>query len=495
MNVGESILSVVEAGDAKGQGSESPEIGAKEAYRLARRELLGEVSAAFFNSYIEPLRFIAEWNGKLIFCASSPAAKERLNQQTRFRLESLMKARLPNIAGVDILLAREVPEEVLSLADAAEQPEVAAPSPLTGGAEESLAPTTEPAAEAVQPNSYTFEHFCVDQTNFRAFAVAQMVASGAGRSFPVVLIHSPPGWGKTHLMHAIKYESQRINPEREVLLMSGQEFLERFQSALHKDRDSATFKHKVRAPDLLLIDEVQRMCGKRATSEELMHTIVALNARGSQVVLTANHSAQGLEGLDDQLREKLKSATTCEIFEGGQELRRRILDSRVRHHMRDNPKFSVADSALEMIAERMPVSGRELDGAVSQLVLESQILNGMEVSVEAAASALQGKLNDSAERRITVQIVQKVVARHYNMSVQQLLERTRRQNIARPRQICMYLATQMTKNSLPDIGERFGGFDHTTIMYARDKVAELIKTNGGVAQEVEALKQLIRREG
>jgi chromosomal replication initiator protein len=147
-----------------------------------------------------------------------------------------------------------------------------------------------------------------------------------------------------------------------------------------------------------------------------------------------------------------------------------------------------------MIADRMHVTGRELDGAVCQLLIEWKISGGKTVTLEATANALQSKLAEGAERRITVQLVQKVVARHYNMSVQQLLERTRRHSIARPRQVAMYLACKMTHASLPDIGQRFGGFDHTTIMYARDRIAALSETDPNLKAELEGIARAVRRE-
>ena len=205
----------------------------------------------------------------------------------------------------------------------------------------------------------------------------------------------------------------------------------------------------VRAPDLLLIDDFHRICGKRATQEEAFDTINELTRRGGQVVLAANHGPDGLKGLDDALRAKLKGAAVSEITEPDAPLRRRILDMRVAASCAlDAGLFSVASDALDMIAERMHVSGRELDGALSQLLIEWKISGGTRVTLEAAANALQAKLSEAAERRITVQLVQKVVARHYNMSVQQLLERTRRHSIARPRQVAMFLACRMTHASL-----------------------------------------------
>jgi chromosomal replication initiator protein len=453
-------------------------MGAMRAYELVRKELLTEFGTDFYRSYIEPLRLVAEWKGTILFKAGSAVARDRLRRQAQHRLEARMRAHAPACGPIEILLDSEMPEEVRDLA----------PAPAN------LVSAKPAATPGEHPLSYTFDHFCVDQTNFRAVTVAQMIASGAGMAFPVWLLHSAPGCGKTHLMNAIVHEASIKTPDRKVLMMTGQDFLENFQTAMHKKRDTTSFKETVRAPELLIIDEFQRICGKKATEEEALNTIANLTSTGRQVVLTADHGVDGLAGLDERLKRHLLGAATCEIQEPGQELRRRILEARMRHYARLSPGFQVAPQALDMIAEKMPVSGRELDGAIGQLVIESKALGGMEVSVDVAVNALQGKLIDSVERRVTVQNVQKVVARYFNMTTQQLLERTRRQSIARPRQIAMYLATRLTQASLPDIGQRFGGFDHTTIMYARDRIAELLETDSKMRQEVDTLIRLIRRE-
>jgi chromosomal replication initiator protein len=338
----------------------------------------------------------------------------------------------------------------------------------------------------------TFDSFCVDSSNHRAFTVAQMIGAGAGHAFPQWLVHSQPGCGKTHLLTAIAHTA--MSQGRTVLMLTGQEFLEHFQAALHKKRDAQSFKDMVRAPDLLIIDDFHRICGKKATEEEAFDTFYDLTRRSGQVVIAANHGAEGLEGLSDVLRARLKGWASCEITEPDAALRRRILEMRVAHYMRQSPGFSVAPEALDMIAERMHVTGRELDGAVCQLLIEWKISGGTTVTLEAAANALQAKLSDAAERRITVQLVQKVVARHYGMTPQQLLERTRRHAIARPRQVAMFLACRMTHASLPDIGQRFGGFDHTTIMYARDRIAALAEQDANLKAELEGIARAIRRE-
>ncbi|OQW58007.1 MAG: hypothetical protein A4S17_12125 [Proteobacteria bacterium HN_bin10] len=456
-------------------GREAAGVGAARAYELVQRELLGEYGADFYSSYINPLRLVAELNGVLLFRAGSQIAKERLNQQVVDRLRVRLRAHEPRVQKIQILLEHEIPEDVRALADArleeARQPDLSAP---------------------VRTPEMTFDTFAEGPSNFHAYTVAQMIGAGVGVTFPVWLVHSPPGCGKTHLLSAAAHEA--MSRGRKVLFMTGQEFLECFQSALHKKRDSSAFKEMVRAPDLLIIDDFHRICGKRATQEEAFDTINELTRRGGQIALAANHGPDGLEGLDDALKAKLKGAAVSEITEPDAALRRKILDARVAHHARANTGFSVASEALDMIANRMHVTGRELDGAVCQLLIDWKISGGTTVTLEAAANALQSKLSEGAERRITVQLVQKVVARHYNMSVQQLLERTRRHSIARPRQVAMYLACKMTHASLPDIGQRFGGFDHTTIMYARDRIAALAETDANLKAELDGIMRAVRRE-
>lgn len=459
---------------SEGARRDSAGLGAALAYEMVRKELMAEFGADFFRANIEPLTLVAEWNGTLLFRAHSPAAQAQLRLRVQHRLEARLRVYDDRVGPIEILLEGEVPDDVRALA--------------TARIEEARA--SGPAAQA--PTALNFGSFCTDGSNERAFAVAEMVASGQG-PFPVWLVHSPPGYGKTHLLTGLAQQAVLHNPELKVLHMTGQEYLERFQSALQK-RESAAFKEAVRAPDLLIIDDFHRICGKKATEEEAFDTIFEITRRGGHVVLAANHGAEGLEGLDETLRAKLKGAAATEILAPDAALRRRILDSRLAHHARATPGFSVASDALDMIAQRIEGSGRDLDGALSQLLIEWKVSGGKTVTLDAAANALQSKFAAAAERRVTVQLVQKVVARHYGMTVQQLLERTRRQAIARPRQVAMFLACRLTNASLPDIGQRFGGYDHTTVMYARERIAQMAEQDPLFKAEIENIIRDVKRE-
>ncbi|MGE0046101.1 MAG: DnaA/Hda family protein [Hyphomonadaceae bacterium] len=450
--------------------------GAVRVYERVQRELLAEFGAEIFSSYLERLELAAQYNGVLLFTAPTYTARDWIRLQAQHRIEARLRAQMRLEEGIEIQVEADLPEPVREFVRerraGGAKPAIVVPMPAFPG--------------------FTFETFQVDHSNHRAFTMMQMAAQGTG--FPLVLLHSAPGCGKTHLLHACAFAALCANPARKVSYMMAQEFIEEFQSGLRRTNNLTEFKAKVRAPDLFLLDDVHRIAGKKSTEEEFLDTIAVINRRGGQVVLTADQGPDGLAGFDDRLKHHLTGAALCEIAEPDEALRRRILEAKVAHYARTNAGFKVSAAALDMMARRIVGSGRLLDGAVSQLVVEARIVGSEEVSVETAEEALRGKINDRAQRPVKVETVKKVVARHYNMTVDQLLTRSRQRAFARPRQIAAYLCTQMTQASLPDIGRRFGGFDHSTILYSRDKITELLESDPKLRVEIDVLKRLILKE-
>lgn len=460
--------------------------GAVRVYDRVQRELLSEFGADSFRTYFEKLQLAAQYDGRLVFVAHSPSARDWLRANAQHRIEARMRAHMILEGEPAIMVDEELPLPVQDFVRARRGPAPAAGAAL---AEAPAAPAPKPAYPG-----FTFDTLCVDESNHRAITLLQLVASGAPVNFPLVLIHSPPGCGKTHALHATEYAARLAAPDRKVRYMMAQEFVEEFQYAIHKKKDASEFKAKVREPDLFLLDDVHRIAGKKATEEEFLDTITLLNSRGRQVVLTADQGPDGIGGFDDRLRHHLSGAAVCEIQEPDEALRKRILEAKVRHYQSTTPGFVVAPAALDMMARRISGSGRLLDGAVSQLVVEARVSGMQEVTLEAAENALRGKLNERADKPIKVATVLKVVARYNNMTVEQLLTRSRQRSFARPRQIAAYLCTQLTPASLPDIGRRFGGFDHSTILYSRDKIRESLETDSKLRVEVDILTRLIRKE-
>lgn len=448
-------------------------VGAKTAFEFVKKELKAEFGEEEFRSWFLGLRFLAEHEDALIFLTHSVTARDWLRRNAQHRLEARLSSRISLKAPIRILTRDELPA-VLDH-DSAE--------PVEG------APPTAVSTDA-GGRTQVFESFCIGESNRAAVMAARAVAAGGAAAFPLLLLHGMPGVGKTHLLQAIAAESQRQAPQRRVRYMMSQIFIEEFQNYIHRRRDGANFKALVRENDLLLLDDVHRIAGKRATEEEFFDTIAVVNAHGGHVVLSADHGAEGLSGFDERLRTHLKGAVECCIGEPDEALRRQILDAKVAQYASVIPNFRVPGEVLDLIAARVRGPGRLLDGAIRQLVVEATMA-GREITMELAENTLKARFS-SAEKRPPVDLIIKTTAKHFSLTPQELLSRSRRRTIARPRQIAMYVCTRMTTRSLPDIGRRFGGFDHTTVLYARDRMAELVESDKQIRDEVEAVERAVR---
>jgi len=337
---------------------------------------------------------------------------------------------------------------------------------------------------------FTFDSFLESRGNALALAAARQVA-GARRGetlpFNPLYLQAPVGFGKTHLLQAIAAEATRAG-DRRVLYLTAEHFVFRFVAAV-RAQTALDFKESLRDIDVLLIDDLQFLQGDR-TQEEFCHALNALVDGARQVVVAADRPPVELEALDARIRSRLGAGLLVELAAPDLELRRRIVTQRLGAQRAAFPDLVVPEDVVEFVTRAIATNGRDLDGAVNRLVAHNQ-LTGAPITVEMAETVLRDLLRARGERRIRIEDIQRIVARHYNVSKSDLLSARRTKVIVRPRQIAMYLAKTMTPRSLPEIGRRFGGRDHTTVLHAVRKIEELARTETSLADEIEALKRLI----
>ncbi len=337
----------------------------------------------------------------------------------------------------------------------------------------------------------TFESFVMGRSNTLAHAAARQVAEGR-RGDPVMFnplyIHAGVGLGKTHLLQAVTWAGN-AGGERKVLYLTAEKFMYGFVAAL-KTQTALAFKEALRGIDVLVIDDMQFLQGK-STQAEFCHTLNALIDAGRQVVIAADRPPSDLETLDDRVRSRLAGGLVVEMGSLGEELRLEILKTRVAAARTHHAGFDVPLPVLEYLAKTITHNGRDLEGAVNRLLAHSK-LNAQPVTLEMAEREVRDLVRPQEPKRVKIEDIQRVVARQYNVSRSDLLSSRRTANVVRPRQVAMYLAKTLTLRSLPEIGRRFGGRDHTTVLHAVRKIEALVSKDTSLADEVELLKRQLQ---
>lgn len=330
---------------------------------------------------------------------------------------------------------------------------------------------------------FVFDSFIVGKPNELAFAAAQRVALSDRAAFNPLFLYSGVGLGKTHLMHAIAWEIRARHPHRKVMYLSAEKFMYQFIRAL-RDRDTMTFKEQFRSADVLLIDDVQFIADKENTQEEFFHTFNALVEEGRQVVLSADKSPHDLAGIGERLRSRLGWGMVADIHPANYELRLGILQAR-----NEQGPIQAPVKVLEFLAHKITNNIRELEGAYNRITAHAELI-GKEITVDMARDTLSDLLRASA-RRITIEDIQKQVATYFAIRISDMHSARRARNIARPRQIAMYLAKNLTHSSYPEIGRQFGNRDHTTVMHAVKKVEQLVLEDSAFADDVGLLRSML----
>jgi chromosomal replication initiator protein len=331
---------------------------------------------------------------------------------------------------------------------------------------------------------FTFESFVIGKPNELAYAAARRVAEAAQVSFNPLFLYGGVGLGKTHLMHAIAWHIRKSTPARRVIYLSAEKFMYQFVRAL-RFKDTMNFKEQFRSIDVLMIDDIQFIGGKDSTQEEFFHTFNMLQDQGRQVIISADKSPHDLERIEERLRSRLGWGLCVDLHPTTYELRLGIL-----HTKAEAMKCAVPEKVLEFLASRITANVRELEGALNRIIAHSQLI-GRAITLETTQELLQDLLR-ATSRRVSIEEIQKKVADHYNVKLSDMHSPRRARAVARPRQVAMYLAKQLTTRSLPEIGRKFGGRDHTTVIHAVRKIEELRTGDPMLSEDVELLKRLLQ---
>ncbi len=330
----------------------------------------------------------------------------------------------------------------------------------------------------------TFGHFITGPTNNIAANAAQSFATGSPMRFNPLYVHAQTGQGKTHLLHAIGHVHQQANPGSRVLYMSAERFMFEFVSAM-RARDTMGFKLRLRSADLLMIDDVQFIAGKDSTQEEFLHTVDELLTSGKRLAISADRSPHALDGVEGRILSRFTQGLVTDIAPPEFPLRRAIVAAKVA--AMDGVK--VSDDVIDLLASRIATNVRELEGALNRLVAYGALGN-RDITVDFAEDVL-AEMFRASRRRITIDEIQKRVSEHFRIRPAEMVSARRAREVARPRQIAMYLAKQLTPRSLPEIGRRFGGRDHTTVIHAVRQIEKLRSSDCEIDRDVITLMRVL----
>ncbi|HCM98787.1 MAG TPA: chromosomal replication initiator protein DnaA [Rhodobacter sp.] len=336
---------------------------------------------------------------------------------------------------------------------------------------------------------FTFDSFVVGKPNELAHAAARRVAEGDSVSFNPLFLYGGVGLGKTHLMHAIAQELSQRRPDLRVLYLSAEQFMYRFVQAL-RERQVMGFKELFRSVDVLMVDDVQFIAGKDSTQEEFFHTFNALIDQNKQIVISADRAPGEIKDLEERIKSRLQCGLVVDLHPTDYELRLGILRQKVDYYRQQYQGLTLVDGVLEFLAHRITTNVRVLEGALTRLFAFANLV-GREITLELTQDCLSDILRAS-DRKITIEEIQRKVSEHYSIRLSDMIGPKRLRTIARPRQVAMYLAKQLTPRSLPEIGRRFGGRDHTTIIHGVRKIEELMSIDSQLSDDLQILKRILQ---
>jgi chromosomal replication initiator protein len=458
-----------------------------EQWTRIRARLRADVGEAAFNSWLKPLTLGEMLGSRLRIAVPTRFMRDWIEQNYGNQLSEFWREENANVSQVEII--------VEPTRTAVQSPDGSPLSPngrldgdttpLSGEFERASATDATGAEDvrALLDPRFVFNNFIVGRTNELAHAAARRVAESDSVPFNPLFLFGGVGLGKTHLMHAIAWHITERDPSRRVLYMSAEKFMYQFIRAL-RFRTTMDFKEQFRSVHVLMIDDIQFIAGKDSTQEEFFHTFNALVDQNRQIVVSADKSPSDLDGMEERLRSRLGCGLVADIHPTDYELRLGILQDKAEQLGAQMP-----DKDLEFLAHKITSNVRELEGALNRIVAQSTLV-GRPITLETTQDVLRDLLRAN-DRRVTIEEIQKRVAEHFNIRLADMHSARRARAVARPRQVAMYLAKQLTARSLPEIGRKFGGRDHTTVMHAVRKVDELRATDSSFNEDVELLKRML----
>ncbi len=399
------------------------------------------------------------------------------------KINALWQAENTSVHRVDLRVALPDQTQPTQAEELACEPEPAALPASAARADDRMDPRS--ADTGALDARFSFDAFVVGKPNEFAYACARRVAENpASQGFNPLFVYGGVGLGKTHLMHAVGLELSRRDGARPttVSYMSAEKFMYRFIASL-RSKSQMDFKESMRSVDVLMVDDVQFLIGKETTQEEFFHTFNALVESGKQIVISSDKSPSELD-LEPRLRTRLGCGMVADIHGTTFELRVSILETKAAR-----AGVEVSRRVLEFLAHKITSNVRELEGALNRLLAHASLF-GRPVTLESTQDVLRDVLK-AQDRRVTIEEIQKRVAEHYHLRLSEMSSARRARNVARPRQVAMYLAKQLTSRSLPEIGRKFGNRDHTTVMHACARVAEIMGVDAGFAEDVELLRRML----
>ena len=331
---------------------------------------------------------------------------------------------------------------------------------------------------------FTFDNFIVGKPNELAYAAAQRVAQSEVVSFNPLFLYGGVGLGKTHLMHAVAWNIKKRNPKKNVVYLTAEKFMYQFIKAL-RFKNIMSFKEQFRSVDVLMIDDVQFIIGKDNTQEEFFHTFNTLVDKKRQIIISADKSPADLEGLEDRLKSRLGWGLVADIHPLTYELRLGILQAKA-----EQKEIKLTDDVLEFLANKITNNVREMEGALNRLAVHASLQDSA-ITVDLVKDVLKDLLRTNS-RKITIDEIQKKVVEHYNIKLSDMHSPRRSRSVARPRQVAMYLAKSITTRSLPEIGRKFGGRDHTTVIHAIKTIEEIMVNDPSLAEDIELLTRILQ---